>query len=207
MSENKSRRALLRLFGAAPALAMLPTAGSALALASTASPVHPDAELFAMGPAIDAADREFEAALDALDAAEDAYSDKEPDGPAKPEADFLPEELQALDLLGTAAALRAINGRSPTLVAYDHAFASHEQEVERLKAECGVTAAHELEDATSKAVNQVRDALAETPATTLAGLIFKARYAATHYRGEYDQDVMVSIVDDLLAMAEEDANV
>ena len=70
-----------------------------------------------------------------------------------------------------------------------------------------MTAAHEMEDATSKAVNQMRDALAETPATTLAGLIFKARYAATHYRGEYDQDVMVSIVDDLLAMAEEDANV
>ena len=30
---HKTRRALLRLFGAAPALAMLPTAGSALALA------------------------------------------------------------------------------------------------------------------------------------------------------------------------------
>ena len=53
---HKSRRALLRLFGAAPALAMLPAA-SAFALASTASPVHPDAALFAMEPAIDAADR------------------------------------------------------------------------------------------------------------------------------------------------------
>ena len=49
--------------------------------------------------------------------------------------------------------------------------------------------------------------MAETPAKTLAGLIFKARYAATHYRSEYDEEVMVSIVDDLLAMAEEDANV
>ena len=47
----------------------------------------------------------------------------------------------------------------------------------------------------------MRDALAETPAKTLAGLIFKARYAAAHYRAEYDSDVMVSIVDDLLAMA------
>ena len=115
----------------------------------------------------------------------------------------MPEELQAFDLLGTAAALRAINGRSPAFVAYDQAVAAHRREVERLKAECGVTAAHELEDATSKAVSQVRDALADTPAKTLAGLIYKARYAAAHYRTEYDADVMVSIVDDLLAMADD----
>ena len=119
---HKTRRALLRLFGAAPALAILP-AGSALALASMASPIHPDAALFAMGPAIEAADREFNAALDALAAADDAYSDKEPDRPAEPRPDFLPEELQALDLLGTAAALRAIKGRSPAFVAYDQAVA------------------------------------------------------------------------------------
>ena len=111
---HKTRRAALALFAGAPALAILP-AGSALALASTASPVHPDAALFAMQSAIDAADREFNAALDALDAAGDAYSDKEPDGPPEPEPDFLPEELQALDLLRAGAALRAINGRSPAL--------------------------------------------------------------------------------------------
>jgi hypothetical protein len=206
---HKTRRALLRLFGAAPALAILPAAGSALALASAASPVHPDAALFAMGPAIEAADKEFNAALDALDAADDAYSDKKPDGPAQPEPDFLPEELQALDLLGTAAALRAIRGPSPARAAHDQAVAAHEREVERLKAKCGVTAAHELEDATSVAVNQVRDALAETPAKTLAGLIFKARYAAAHYRTEYDDEVMTSIVEDLLVMAgdPENANV
>ena len=165
-----ARRAALRLFAGAPALAILP-AGSALALAAMGSPVHPDVALFAMGPAIEAADREFNAALEALEAADDAYSDKEPDGPAQPEPDFLPEELQALDLLGTAAAMRAINGRSPAFVAYDQAVAAHRREVERLKAECGVTAAHELEDATSVAMNQVRDALAETSAKTLAGLI------------------------------------
>ena len=106
-----ARRAALRLFAGAPALAVLP-AGFARPSLATSSPVHPDAELFAMGPAIAAADREFNAALDALDAADDAYSDQEPDGPAQPEPDFLPEELQALDLLGAAAALRAIRGRS-----------------------------------------------------------------------------------------------
>ena len=45
--------------------------------------------------------------------------------------------------------------------------------------------------------------LVDTPAKTLAGLIYKARYAATHYRTEYVEDVMASIVDDLLAMADD----
>jgi hypothetical protein len=85
---QKTRCALLRLFGAAPALAILPAAGSALALASSASPVHPDAALFAMQSAIEAADRELDAALAALDAADDAYSDREPDRPAEPGAQF-----------------------------------------------------------------------------------------------------------------------
>ena len=34
-------------------------------------------------------------------------------------------------------------------------------------------------------------------------LIFKARYAATDYRTEYDEEVMASVVDDLLAMADD----
>jgi hypothetical protein len=42
-----------------------------------------------------------------------------------------------------------------------------------------------------------------TPAKTLAGLIFKARYAATHYEDDYDEDLLVSIVDDMLAMADD----
>ena len=109
---HKSRRALLRMFGAAPALAILP-AGSALALAAMASPAHPDAALFAMQSAIDAADKEFNAALDALEAAEDAYFDKELDGPAQPEADFLPQERQALDLLRAGARMREGKGPSP----------------------------------------------------------------------------------------------
>ena len=66
----------------------------------------------------------------------------------------MPEERQALDLLGTAAALRAIRGPSPARAAYKQAVQDHEREVERLKAECGVTAADELEDATGGAMNQ-----------------------------------------------------
>jgi hypothetical protein len=53
-------------------------------------------------------------------------------------------------------------------------------------------------DAQDAAMN-LRDRIAEIQATTLAGLTFKAKYAASHYRGEYDVDVMTSIVDDLLA--------
>ena len=95
---------------------------------------------------------------------------------------------------------------SPAWAAYYQAVADHERECERLKEECGVTAAHELEAAAHESTGRAAQALINTPAKTLAGLIFKARYAATHYEDDYDEDVMISIVDDLLAMGE-DANV
>ena len=197
---HKTRRAALRLFAGVPALAVLPVA----ALASTASPVHPDAALFAMRPAIDAADSDLEAALAALNPAEEAFFEKEPDRPKPPETILSAEERQAIDALRAASAKR---GRAPEWVAYEQAVQAYEREVERLHAECGVTAAQALEDAAQEAVNSVRDALVDTPAKTLVGLIFKARYAATHNPDEYDEVVVASIVDDLLAMAEELANV
>lgn len=54
---------------------------------------------------------------------------------------------------------------------------------------------------------ELRDRLVEMRATTLAGLIFKARYAAEHYSGDPDPMVVDSILDDLLAMGEEAADV
>jgi hypothetical protein len=189
---NPSRRAALGALASVPALAILPAAGSALALASTASPLHPDAALFAMQSAIDAADRELEAALDTLEAADDAYSAKEPERPEAPEAEFSAEERQAIDALRAAAARTP----SPAFAAYEQAFADYERETERLKAECGVTAANELELAALAATGRAAQALVDTPARTLAGLIFKARYAA---KRDYDEDLMASIVDDLLA--------
>jgi hypothetical protein len=193
------RRALLRIFGAAPALAILP-AGSALALASAASPVHPDAALFAMQSAIDAADRELEAAFGACNPAEKAYFAKRPDRPVMPGADFSPEERQAVDAM--AAVMRKREGApSPAWAAYYAAAEDHELETERLKAECGVTAAEEVRDAAHETISQLQADLIDTPAKTLAGLIFKARYAVTHYSDDYDEDVMASIVEDLLAMA------
>jgi hypothetical protein len=178
---------------------MLPTAGTALALVSTASPVHPDAALLAMEPAIDAADREFDAALEALKVAEEVYFDKEPDRPAEPvEPTFTSEEQQAVDAM--AAVMRKRKGPSPAWAAHYRAVEDWERETGRLRDEYGVTAAHEAEDAACEAVNSVKADLLDTPAKTLAGLIFKARYAAREDNA-YDEDVMESIVEDLLATA------
>jgi hypothetical protein len=201
MSAPMNRRAALGAFAGLPALAILPAAGSTLALVSVTSPVHPDAALFAMQSAIDAADRELQAAFDALNPVEDAYFDKAPDRPAQPEATmFSAEEQQALDAF--AAKMRT-HKPSPAWTAYEQAFQDYEEEVERIKAECGVTAAEENRDSVQETVSQLQADLIDTPAKTLAGLIFKARYAATHNPDEYDEEVMASIVDDLLAMADE----
>jgi hypothetical protein len=49
----------------------------------------------------------------------------------------------------------------------------------------------------------IRDVIAETPATAVTGLKFKAKYAAERYGVDsYDEVIMSSIVDDLLAIAE-----
>jgi hypothetical protein len=187
-----NRRAALGAFAGLPALAILPSAGSTLALVSVTSPVHPDAALFAMQSAIDAADRDLQAAFDALNPVEDAYFDKVSDRPVAPkEAVFSPEEQQALD----AFAARLREGRktpSPARKAYEQAFQDHEREVERLKAECGLTAGQEVRDAVQETISQLQADLIDTPANTLAGLIFKARYAAAHYPGEWDKEACAS---------------
>lgn len=199
-----ARRAALRLFAGAPALAVLPAMASS-ALPASSSPVHPDAALFAMQSTIEAADRELDAAFDACNPAEDAYFDKQPDRPEEPSGPvFSAEEQLALDEFAAKVRARGKRGRPPEWVAYDHAVEAYEQEKERLQAECGVTAAHEMRDAAQETVSQLQADLVDTPATTLAGLIFKARYAATHNSDEWDIEVMASIVEDLLAMAGEE---
>jgi hypothetical protein len=194
---QKTRRAALALFAGAPALAILPAAAPALALVSTASPLHPDAALLAMQSAIDAANEQLDAAIDALTKAEGAYRELDrPDRPDRPEqpAIFSPEEQQALDTF--AAKLRE---RNPAWAAYEQAVQDYAMETELLKTECGVTAAHEMEEAAHEADRQVLSDVIDTPAKTLAGLIFKARFAE---KRDYDEQVMVSIVADLLAMAD-----
>jgi hypothetical protein len=83
----------------------------------------------------------------------------------------------------------------------------HEKSRERLRADCGLKAAERSQIEADDVVIALRDRIVSTPATTLAGLIFKARYAADHYPSEYEPEVMISIVDDLLALGEEGADV
>ena len=45
------------------------------------------------------------------------------------------------------------------------------------------------------------------PATTLAGLVFKAKYAAAHFGGAPDEIVVESILDDLLALGGREARI
>jgi hypothetical protein len=102
--------------------------------------------------------------------------------------------------------MRKRKGPSPAWAAHYRSVEDWERETERLRDEHGVTAGHEAEKAASEAVNSLKADLLDTPAKTLAGLIFKARYAARE-DDEYDEDVMASIVGDLLEMAEELADV
>jgi hypothetical protein len=88
----------------------------------------------------------------------------------------------------------------PEWDAYEQAVTAREEEIARIKVESGEAAAEERSTETLQAAVAIRDQIAAIRATTLAGLVFKARYAAEHYRDEPDEEVMASILDDLLAM-------
>jgi hypothetical protein len=74
--------------------------------------------------------------------------------------------------------------------------------LEQTRVESGLKAAEEAVNAADRVRLQIRDEIVAIPARTLAGIIFKARYAADHFPGDEDEDVM-KIVADLLAMAGE----
>jgi hypothetical protein len=187
-----SRRAVLRSIFAAGAVATVPAAGA------IASVGHPDAALFALQADIEAADRLQSAAFDVRNACERACLAVLPPPPPKPEgAKFTDEEW-----FGTfVKKMTELNSSpSPLGAAYDAAIEAWVQEKERLDDEAGLTAAEERVAEAQREGDDIRDQIVATRATTLAGLKFKAKYAVDHYPGEFDQDVMASIVDDLLAM-------
>ena len=127
-------------------------------------PVHSDAALFAMQSAIDPAGRELDAALDALKAADEVYSDREPAAPAEPGGPvFSAEEQRAVDAMAAKLREGRERGRPPEWVVYEHAVQDHEREIERLKAERGVTAANELEAAALSTTGRAAQALIDTP--------------------------------------------
>ena len=65
--------------------------------------------------------------------------------------------------------------------------------------EAGLAAAEATVREAQNASDALRNRIVEIPATTLTGLIFKARYAAKH---DCEPDVVTSIVNDLLAIGE-----
>jgi hypothetical protein len=188
----KSRRAILRSILAGAAAATVPAAGA------IASAGHPDAALFALQADIEAADRLQTAAFDVRNACEKACLAVRLPPPPKPEgAAFTNEEWFGM-FVSKMTELNA--SPSPDGKAYDAAIEAWVQEKERLDDETGLTAAEERVAEAQSEGDALRDQIVATRATTLAGLKFKAAYAAAHYPDEPDQDVMASIVADILAM-------
>jgi hypothetical protein len=195
MAQTVNRRAALRsIFAAGAAAAAVPAA----ALSG-----DPDAELFALQGAIDAADREFDVSIDNASAAQERFCAIRKRLPAVPAAPADPEWDRILaDFAGRMAAYRKLGPR-PEKAAYDEAVKSRELAEANARLECGLADLEEIEAEKLAVVTGLQQAVIAIEARTLSGLIFKAKYAATHYASEYDLDVMVSIVDDLLAMAGE----
>ena len=181
-----SKRAFLQSAAAAAAAATIP-AGAALA-----SEPNPDAAFLALQPEIDAADQAWEARYRERTACEKVYFAVRRDKPKAPMLDkatgesvLSPEAAKAVDAYADAEkAWRKATGQ-----AHD---------------DTGLTASEEAQTAADAVRLAIcNEKIIPMRAKTLEGLIFKARYAASHFPGDPDEDVMRSIVDDLLAMAGE----
>jgi hypothetical protein len=168
------------------ALGSLFSAGALLAAPHLAKAAeHPDAALFALQADIEAADAQLEAAIEALGVAERAYDSRKPEEPR----------------------CRMLKGASHLIWqqmwdAHEPAMRDWQADCQRLEVECGVKVAEELQGAAWASIHRVEERVAATRAITLAGMIFKASFAARNDGCEYETDVMISIIDDLLAMAD-----
>jgi hypothetical protein len=202
MSESKptlSRRTAL-----AGALA---AGGAALATLPTTLLGHPDAALFALQADLEAADREMDAAHADWCAAEEEFVAAVPAMPKRPEFyEHFAEE--GIDLLGSDDWRKADPDRiracadelAVRLKAHDVELAAWKDWRAQLRARSRIPAADERIDQRDAVVSAIRDKIAGLPATTLAGLKMKARYAIRH-PDELDAQIMASIVHDLLAMS------
>jgi hypothetical protein len=183
-----TRRAALSALAGASALAIHPSAAGAMASAD-----YPDAALLALLPAIKAADDAYKQTFEPRNQAEEAYMAIRPERPKTPG----PTDGEWQDFLRRLpVAPRASVGEEAD---YERVVAVWEKECERLKIETGFGAAEKREDEACDVVSALRDRIVAIRATTLDGLKFKARYAVEHCDGEPDQEVMESIVADLLA--------
>jgi hypothetical protein len=195
-----TRRAALGALAGLPALALPSVAHAAT------SPTD-DAELFALQPEIEAADREARLAIDAQEALSETYKAARPPRPVPPS----PEEAtvaslgeKGMELITRFRESLAQAKRRPP-DPHELAELAWREECGRLSDECGMTAAEERASEAFRRVNAMSARLASIQATTPAGLIFKARFAAAHLPDEWDPDVMASIVEDLLAMGGDQA--
>lgn len=193
------RRSFLAGLAAAGALSAVPVAQA------LASPEHPDAALLALGPEIEAADLMEVQSIRDLSRLEEAYA-----AAAKPEKPEPPKDWTKEDI--EVAVQELHRGRRDSLERRDEADRSYEEACrawddsrDRLWDEMGVSAAEDLNREASDAVDDLGDRVAAIRARTLAGLIFKAKYAVAHNESEADPRVVESIVEDLLAMAGESA--
>jgi hypothetical protein len=178
---------------------------------STASPAHPDAGLFALQPEVEAADHIEEQAHKALAVVEEAFFAAKP---PKPERDVLAECKAILDKwdMEDAALLAGERPDAATRLAeFENYKMAHDAKVQawmeecaRLRTEFGVAAADDRSSEADAAVDNLGQMVAAIPATTLAGLVFKAKYALAHNESEADARVVESILDDLLGMAGKD---
>ena len=200
MTNLLNRRAALGSIAAAGAMLAAP--------AAVALTANPDAELIALQSEIDFADREFSAVLTNLSRCQERFYDlrdklrssemplSSAGEPISPED---PEWKQAIADFGKRVA--ELRDRYPARkeVVHDEARERREQAEAEVRVKSGLADAEQAEDEKSDVVSELKERVLAVQATTLAGLIFKAKYAAAHYTpGEYYSDVMISLVDDLL---------
>ena len=191
MTNETNRRAVLGAILAAGATGSVPAA-------ARAASSHPDAELLALASEIEAADREYELRERAINAAETVFFSIRPKEPERPTITYQAmEELIAQKRWDEIAKFGAeVRKQEAALKAWQ------EDEIPRARRELGLLAAEEAQAEADEIRLSIRDEkLIPTRARTLEGLIFKARYAASHFKEAYDEEVMCSIVDDLLAIA------
>jgi hypothetical protein len=87
--------------------------------------------------------------------------------------------------------------------AFEERHAIWMEDADRTRHESGLTAAEDAQEEADDVRLEIRDRIAVTRDRTLDRLIFKARFAAAHFEGDPDEDVVASILDDLVAMAGE----
>jgi hypothetical protein len=188
MMTTRSKRAFLQ-GAAAVAAATIPAAGA------LAGP-NPDAALLALQGELDAADEAWEALHQKQNAAEKVCWALRPDKPQEPRS---PNSVMDAFWAGDSRPL--IEASKAPDTDYGEALAAWREAMEQAELDSGFKAAEEAVNAADHVRLAIRDKIVATRARTLNGLTFKARYAADHFPGDEDEDVMKSIVEDLLAMA------